>query len=133
MSHLPPRPPDWRSRLRARLQPENGIPFMTRGARYSVVFLFVLSFLLAGGSYWLSASAARNAVANRASVVQLCEAGNESRAQQVTLWTRLVAISQPPPHETAAERRQRAKTIRVFIAYVRKLFAKRDCATRFSG
>jgi hypothetical protein len=133
MSHLPPRPPDWRSRLRARLQPEGGVPFMTRGARYSVVFLFVLSFLLAGGSYWLSVSATHNAVANRASIVQLCQAGNESRAQQVTLWTRLVAISQPPPHETAAERRQRAKTIRVFIAYVRRLFAPRNCTGRFSG
>jgi hypothetical protein len=133
VSHLPPRGPDWRTRLRARLQPENGVPFMTRGARYSVVFLFVLSFLLAGGSYWLATSAVSGEVSSRASVVQLCQAGNESRAQQVTLWTHLIAVSQPPPHETAREKAQRAATIRVFLAYVRKVFAPRNCTGRFSG
>jgi hypothetical protein len=132
MSHLPPRGPDWRTRLRARLQPESG-PFMTTATRYSIVFLFVLSFLLAGGSYYLATSAVRGEVGSRASVVQLCQAGNTSRAQQVTLWTHLVAVSQPPPHETAAERRRRAATIRVFIAYVRKVFAPRNCAGRFNG
>jgi hypothetical protein len=106
---------------------------MTRGARYSVVFLFVLSFLLAGGSYWLSTSAVRKAVSNRASVVDLCQAGNAARVQQVTLWTQLVAISQPPPRETAKEKAQRQRTIRVFLAYVHKLFAPRNCAGRFNG
>lgn len=133
MSHLPPRGPDWRTRLRTRLQPENGGPFMTTATRYSIVFLFVLSFLLAGGSYYLATSAVRGEVGSRASVVQLCQAGNASRAQQVTLWTRLVTLSQPPPHETAAERARRAATIRVFLAYVRRLFAPRNCAGRFNG
>ena len=107
------------------------VPEMTRGARYAVVFLFVLSFVLSGGSYLLSASAVHKAVGSRASVVQLCRLGNESRAQQVTLWTRLVAISKPPPGQTRAQARQRAATIRVFIAYVRRLFAPRNCAARF--
>ena len=34
------------------------VPWMTRGARYSVVFLFVLSLLLAGGDYFLGATQA---------------------------------------------------------------------------
>jgi hypothetical protein len=140
---LPPRKADWRTRAWVRLgkaraaawgrpTPE-GIPFMTRGARYSVVFLFVLSFLLAGGSYWLSTSAVHKAVANRASLVQLCRAGNESRAQQVTLWEHLVTISQPPSHETARQRVRRLATARAFIAYVKRVFMPRDCAAKFSG
>jgi hypothetical protein len=140
---LPPRKDDWRTRAWARARKAaavawgrpspDGIPFMTRGARYSVVFLFVLSFLLAGGSYYLSTSAVQGEVSSRASVVQLCQLGNESRAQQVMLWTRLVAISQPPPHETAAERAQRLVRVRAFLAYVHRLFAPRDCAAKFSG
>jgi hypothetical protein len=106
---------------------------MTRGARYSVVFLFVLSFLLAGGSYYLATSAVRGEVSSRASVVQLCQLGNTARAQQVTLWTHLVAVSQPPPHETAREKAQREKMIRGFVAYVRTVFAPRNCTGRFSG
>lgn len=101
---------------------------MTRGARYAVVFLFVLSFALAGGSYWLSTSAVHRATAAAVNTTQLCEAGNESRAQQVELWTRLVALSQPPPHQTPAQARKQAQTIHVFLAYVRHLFAPRNCA-----
>jgi hypothetical protein len=65
--------------------------------------------------------------------VQLCQAGNESRAQQVTLWTHLIEISAPPPHETAAQKAARAKLIAGFLAYVRQVFAPRDCAGNFSG
>lgn len=106
---------------------------MTRGAARAVVSLFVLAFLLAGGSYWLSVRAVRGEVASRASVVQLCQAGNESRAQQVTLWTHLVTISAPPAHESAAQERQRQATIAAFLAYVRKVFAPRDCTARYGG
>src|SRR6266581_3653625 len=84
-----------------------------------VMVLFVLAFLLAGSSFWLSVRTVQGQIRSRASVVQLCQAGNESRAQQVTLWTHLIAISQPPPHQTAAQKRQRQATIRKFLAYVR--------------
>jgi hypothetical protein len=95
--------------------------------------LLVLMFLLAGASWWLSVRAIHGEITSRASVVQLCQAGNESRAQQVTLWTHLIEISQPPPHETAAQKRQRQALIAGFLAYVRKVFAPRDCAARFKG
>jgi hypothetical protein len=72
-------------------------------------------------------------IASRASVVQLCQAGNESRAQQVTLWTHLVAMSAPPPHQTAAQKRQRAALTRDFLGYVREIFKARDCTANFSG
>lgn len=105
---------------------------ITRGARYAVVFLFVLSFLLAAGSYGLSTAAVRRAVSSRASVVQLCQLGNESRAQQVTLWERLVAISPPPPHQTPAQARAREKLISEFLGFVRREFAPRNCTRTFS-
>lgn len=135
---LPPRHPDWRTRLHGLAaaawgRPKDGIPFMTRGARYSVVFLFLLAFALAAGSYRLSVSAVDRAVADRASVVQLCQLGNASRAQQVILWTHLIKVSLPPPHETAAERARRQKTIREFLAFVHHDFAPRNCAARLSG
>jgi hypothetical protein len=103
-----------------------------QGAR-AFVFLAVLTFLLAGASFWLSVRTVQGQIASRASVVQLCQAGNESRAQQVTLWTHLVQISAPPPNETAAQRARREALVREFLGYVRKVFAPRDCAGNFSG
>jgi hypothetical protein len=103
------------------------------GSGRAFVYLAVLTFLLAGGSFWLSVRTVQGQVANRASVVQLCQAGNDSRAQQVTLWTHLVAISAPPPHETAAQRAVREVRVRQFLGYVRQVFAPRDCTARFNG
>ncbi len=128
-----PRPPGWRTRLRARvLRP------MTSGAKRAFLTLLVISFALAGANLEFTArevngvrTAEATAARSVASVVQLCQLGNESRAQQVTLWEHLVTISKPPPHETAAQRRERLATIRVFIAYVQRVFAPRDCARRF--
>lgn len=105
---------------------------MTSRARYAVVFLFVLTFAVSGLAYGLSTAAIDRAVASRASIIQLCQLGNESRAQQVVLWSRLVAIAAPPPGETPAERAQREKTTRGFLAYVHRLFAPRDCAGKLS-
>jgi uncharacterized membrane protein len=102
-------------------------PFMTRGARYAVVFLFVLTLAVGTANLLFTSNLVHSAARNTASITQLCRAGNEARAQQVTLWTHLITISQPPPHQTLAEKRQRAKTIRVFLAYVRKVFKPRNC------
>ena len=111
------------------------LPFrpITPGAARAVVVLFVLAFVLAGSSFWLSVRTVQGQIRSRASVVQLCQAGNESRAQQVTLWTHLIQISMPPPHETPAQKAARAKLVREFLAYVRKVFAPRNCTTSFKG
>ena len=100
---------------------------ITPGAAHAIVILFVLAFLLSGASYWLSVRAVRGEVASRATVTQLCRAGNETRAQQITLWTHLVAISAPPPRETPAARARREELTREFLAYVRTVFAPRNC------
>ena len=100
---------------------------MTRGARYAVVFLFCLSFALATGNFLWNASQVRQIRQAAASTVQLCRSGNEARAQQVQLWTHLIEISMPPPHQTARQREERARTIREFETYVHKVFAPRNC------
>jgi hypothetical protein len=120
-------PHSWAGWIRAPFRP------ISRGAARAFVFLSVLTLLLAGASSWVSVRAVQGEVRSRASVVQLCQAGNESRAQQVTLWTHLVQISTPPPHETPAQKAGRAKLIGEFLAYVRKVFAPRNCATSFKG
>jgi hypothetical protein len=100
---------------------------ITPGAARAVVTLFILSFLLSGAAWWLAVRAVQGEIASRASVVQLCRAGNEARAQQVILWTHLVAASASPPRQTAAQKAARDKLIRNFLAYVRTVFAPRDC------
>ena len=101
---------------------------ISRGAARAIIVLFALSFLLSGAAYWLAVRAAQGEVTSRASVMQLCQAGNESRAQQVTLWTHLIATAVPPAHETPAQRQQRQAVTARFLAYVRKVFALQNCA-----
>lgn len=108
-------------------------PGMPAGVVRGFVFLSVLALLLAGASSWFSVRAVQGEVATRATITQLCETGNEFRADQVTLWNHLVVISAPPPHETAAQKAARAKTVRAFLAYVRKVFAPRDCTASSAG
>ena len=97
------------------------------------VFLVVLSFLVAGASSWFAVRAVQGEIASRASVVQLCQSGNDSRAQQITLWTHLAAISTPPPHETPAQEQRRLALVRQLLGYVRKIFQARDCTARYGG
>ena len=112
---------------------ERGEQGLSSGIRYAIVFLFALTFLLAGASSWFSIRAVQGEVSNRATITQLCETGNGFRADQVTLWTHLVTISAPPPHETAAQKAARAKTVRAFLAYVRTVFKPRDCTASSAG
>jgi hypothetical protein len=106
---------------------------LSPGIRYAVLLLFSVAFLLAAGSSWLAVRAVQGEIRNRASVVQLCQAGNDARAQQITLWTHLAAISVPPPHETPAQTARRLMLVRQLLGYVRQVFAPRDCAGNFSG
>ena len=106
---------------------------ISRGAARAIVVLFILSFLLSGASWFLSVRAVQGEIRAKASVVQLCQSGNEFRAQQVTLWEHIIKVSTPPPHETAAQKQRRAMVVRQFTAYVHQVFAPRNCATSFKG
>lgn len=106
---------------------------ITPGAAHAFVFLALLTLLLAGASSWFAIRAVQGEIANRASVTQLCQAGNESRAQQVALWAHLAAISGPPPHETAEAKRRREAAVAGLLRYVRQVFAPRDCSHLSAG
>jgi hypothetical protein len=98
-----------------------------RHNRWFVVVDVVLTVVLAltGGLAVHSAQ-----VASQASKAQLalCQAGNVARAQQIVLWDHLLSVAKAPPHETAAQREQRLKTVGAFRAYVHRVFRSRDCS-----
>lgn len=104
--------------------------YITKGAALGLVVMFILLAAGVAFNYFGTQSAIRNATASAASVAQLCQAGNEFRAQQVGLWDHVLAVSanSHQPHETAAQKRARLATARAFEAYVHRVFAKRDCA-----
>ena len=105
---------------------------MTPGAVRAVLALFVVTLLLFGVNLLFTAHEVNRASAAAASVVQLCQAGNESRAAQVSLWAYLVTVSKPPARETRVEARARLAATRAFLAYVHKVFAPRNCSGSLS-
>ena len=127
MSQLPERPPGWRTRLAAQVRRAVVRP-MTSGAKRAFVTLLAISFAIGGANLLFTAREVNSTRAAAASITQLCLLGNEARAQQVILWERIIAISAPPPHETAAQRARHAATVRSFEVYLHKLFAPRNCA-----
>jgi hypothetical protein len=96
---------------------------MTRGARHAVIFLFVFSMLLAGMGLLFTAREVNAVRAAGASTVQLCQAGNEARAQQIALWEFILRVSGPP-----RSARERAVTA-AFIHHLHVIFAPRNCAS----
>lgn len=107
---------------------------MTSGAKRAFITLLVISFAIGGANLLFTARqvndvrvAEQASARSAASIVQLCQLGNESRAQQDALWDHLLTIAQPPPHETPAQKRHRLAMTRAFAAYVHRVFAPRDC------
>jgi len=113
---------------------------MTRGARHAVIFLFALTLILGAANLVFTsqevssvATAVQKAESASAAQMALCRSGNEARAQQVGLWQYIITISQPPPHETAAQERARLAALRSFNAYLHRVFAPRNCAALGKG
>ena len=130
---LPERPPGWRTRAAARLRRAAVRP-MTSGAKRAFITLLAISLALAGANLLFTAREVGNTRAAittsaraAASVAQLCQLGNEARAQQIILWEHILTISRPPPHETPAQERRRLATVRAFGRYLHQVFAPRDC------
>jgi DNA-binding GntR family transcriptional regulator len=78
-------------------------------------------------AYSTANSAREAATAQHASLLAACAAGNQSRAEQVQLWDHLGAISKPAPGSTKAQVARQKAQIAAFLAYVRHVFASRDC------
>ena len=100
---------------------------MSQGARYAVVFLFLLTLFLAAANLLFTSTLVGRVNATKASVTQLCEAGNEARQQQIDLWAFIIQISPPPPHETKAQAAQRRHVLHQFALHLHTIFAPRDC------
>ena len=101
---------------------------ITPGARLATVGLLILTLLAGGGNLWatygqVGAVRAAEARAARAAatVTQLCETGNEFRAQQASLWDYVIHLSKPP--QTAAQRAVVAR----FEHYLHLVTAPRNC------
>lgn len=120
--------------MMAWLRDHLGLRDMTAGARRGLAYVLVLVFLITGGAYWQSSRSVNELRRVSATVesqrrvqVYACQLGNESRAQQIILWTHIAHIAAGPPHETHAERQARHARLAAFLAYVRRIFAPRDC------
>jgi hypothetical protein len=102
---------------------------ITRGAAYSVIFLFVLGLLFSILGYWYSTTAVNRAIANTATLQQVCITSNDFRSREAHLWTFVLQISSqnPPPHETPAEKQQREAELKLFRAYLDRTFRLRNC------
>lgn len=107
---------------------------MTPGAKRAFVTLLVIAFAIGAANLLFTArevNAVRVADARSAhaaaSTLQLCQAGNEARRQQIVLWDHLIAVAQPPAHETRAARVRRLAVTRAFVIYIHHVFAPRNC------
>jgi hypothetical protein len=63
----------------------------------------------------------------RSSDIASCQASNQTRANEVSLWTKLYAGAKKTQHLTPAQR----KADDAFIAYVEKTFAPRPCRAEY--
>ena len=107
---------------------------MSQTVRYAVVFLFLFALALAAINLLFTAALVHGvnvnsakARANKVSIVQLCQSGNEARQQQIDLWSFIIQISPPPPHETAAHAAQRLHVLQQFAVHLHQIFAPRNC------
>lgn len=74
-------------------------------------------------------SASSSAAETRAASVVSCQASNQTRAQEVGLWTHLVNVSEAGPHpgQSAAQVAKSKVELAAFLAYVGQVFAPRNC------
>ena len=95
---------------------------------WATIVSLVLDLLLTAGIAVVAVQAHHAnsaAAASGQTELALCQAGNVARAQQITLWSHLLSLSPAPgtrPRSAAQE-----KQITEFRAYIRSIFASRDC------
>jgi hypothetical protein len=65
------------------------------------------------------------------SQVRACAIGNDFRTRQRQLWDHVIAVSVPPPGETAAQRHVRLARLAAFRVYIGRQFHPVDCAALY--
>ena len=100
---------------------------------WAAVFLAVFTLVLFAANLLFTAHEVNGVRNAEASVIQLCQSGNEQNARQIALWDHLLTISaaSPVPHETPEMRRFRLAAARALETYVHRVFAARDCTAQF--
>lgn len=99
-----------------------------RNNRRFVVVDIALTVLLSGVGA-LSVHAAQAADQAQAAQLALCKLGNESRAEQLQIWTHVIALSAAGKTQTA----QQKETAAAFRVYLGQAVAPRDCARIATG
>jgi hypothetical protein len=93
----------------------------------SIALDLILTFFLVF-TYSTAHDAGQVASAEHSSLIASCVAGNQTRAEQVTLWSHLAAVSTPPRDATKAQRAKDEQQIGMLLRYIRHVFAARPCA-----
>lgn len=102
---------------------------LDRNVRRAAAGLLAATLVVGGGNLWATydqvgnvrAADARAARAT-ATVTELCQSGNQARAETVGLWDYIIRLSPPP--KTAQQRAVLAE----FERHLRAVFAPHDCA-----
>jgi len=88
----------------------------------------ILDLALSAAFVYLYFGQARVSDRIHQSQLSACAIGNDFRHRQVALWDHVLAVSQPRPGETAAERKARLANLAAFRVYVAKQFRPVNCA-----
>ena len=104
-------------------------PYMNRGTRQAIIFLFLLTLALAAANLLFTSALISRVNANKVTITQACEAGNRARQDQIALWSFVIQVSPPPAHETKAETAQRLHVLHRFALRLHQIFAPRDCTS----
>jgi hypothetical protein len=96
------------------------------------VICTALAFAAGGLALW---QVNQNTKSIHRSQLSACQnIGNTLRSREVQLWEHAIKASiLVPPHETAAQRRARARRAASFLAYVKLTFRQVNCARLYPG
>lgn len=92
------------------------------------VTLTILVTVFALQAHDASAQASATVAQLHASEIESCDASNQTRLQEIALWSHLASVSKPSPTETPAQAAAGKKAVQQFLAYVVRVFAPRNCA-----
>lgn len=103
-----------------------------RNRRYIVIDI-ALTVVIAAVSY-VAVHAESSAHQNGVTIAQLhatqvngCRAGNQTRVQEIQLWTHLASVATPAPGETHRQIIKGKRTVAALLAYIRSTFRPRNC------
>lgn len=126
---------DATSRLATAEQREQRRWRVVLGLAVSFAFDIVLTVVVTIATVQAHAASDRaNATVSELRAVQLasCQSGNQTRAEQITLWSHLAAVSQPAPGATEEQVKKDKQQITALLAFIKHVFAPKPCQKLYS-